>query len=1502
MRRSIPRLLLRYSGASIIKSNFEPVEGFGSKSGNDLLRKNQNRQEFSLDLPALYDGGPGGQLRIRFGCGLNDHQQVISVNGQESGTVVFSGFQVRDTTIVLSSGDLRSEMNIALEGKASNRDAQTIAFAEITYPRRFDFQNQAAFRFSLPSTNDVRYLEIENFSVGEGEVPVLYDLATGLRYEAIYEDGKVKARLPSMNEARDFWLVNAQRGVKTVVSLEETNFINYDERVGDFVIISHPALFDDGTGNNLVEAYANYRSSAAGGGHRTLVVDVNQLYDQFAYGVARHPISIRNFAHYTKLNWVDLQYFFIIGKGRGYTAVRRAEQVAQNEGVTFFVPTFGYPASDNLMFSNNESSVPIIPIGRIAATNAADIRIYLDKVKALEANVNNPQTIEGRAWMKQVMHLGGGSTASEQKSIRNNLESMGNIIARGGFAADITPYYKSSTDAIEVSVSERIFETINNGVSIITFFGHSSPGTFDFNIDNPDNYNNYGKYPLLMSLGCYSGDMFGSGRSIGERFIFYQDKGAIAFVASGGLGFISSLGNFGRKFYDQSGGPYYGTGIGSILKETLVFYDHLEPISYKTMVQQFNLQGDPAIRLHPSPGSDYVVDARSVKFSPQVVTAQMDSFELSFDIMNLGRFQLDTMDIAIRQELPSGVQIDLGKVRIAGPGHTETIRYSIPGQGSASVGQNKFFIEIDPENEVAELPAPAAESNNSLLRSSGEAGIPLFIIDNTARPVYPSEFGIVSGLPVTLKASTTNALAPEQTYILEIDTTALFNSPLKEQKEITQRGGVIKWQPSLDLQPDEVYYWRVSPDSTETSIGYAWEGSSFTYIPGSPDGWSQGDYWQWLEGGEGDIKMNEDRNFDFSFSPLDMTIKNSLSTNLDPPAFFYNNSSPARSVRPWTYLDGGVAVMVGYPRKGSFWANDGRQFGSIDARGRAVFSFPTTTHEERKLLIDFLTEIIPEKYYVYVFTVLKNEISDFRPEEWAADSLIYGTNIINVLKSEGALDIDQITELGSVPYVFMYQKGEMALAEKIGLNKSDVISVTSVLPQYKTEGQYVSPTIGPGRNWESLDFQLRSNEVSSFDSISINIFGLRKSGEKVLVAQNITSDTSLSFIKASEFPFLKLEYFAKNDDRNRPPQISKWKVSYESYSELALNPNSRYLFYKDTIQRGEQLSLEVAIENISNYSIDSLKTTYILRSPDNREQVFDQEVGALEVYDTLHSNFALDTKELLTGNYQLQLEIKSENHSFEQFLFNNFLHIPFYVQEDRRNPLLDVTFDGYHIMDGDLVSYRPTIVVAVEDDNRALLIRDSLKFEIELIFPDGSIRNYYEYSSEVDIEAENSSNRNRILINFNPNLEQEGNYLMRVKVWDFVGNTSSEIPYEISFEVITKNSISRFVNYPNPFSEATQFVYTLTGEEPAFFKIQIMTVSGQIVREIFKEELGDLIPGTHRTEFTWDGTDDYGDKLANGIYLYRIIAKDFNGNDYELYDNQVEQFFQKGIGKMVILR
>ena len=121
--------------------------------------------------------------------------------------------------------------------------------------------------------------------------------------------------------------------------------------------------------------------------------------------------------------------------------------------------------------------------------------------------------------------------------------------------------------------------------------------------------------------------------------------------------------------------------------------------------------------------------------------------------------------------------------------------------------------------------------------------------------------------------------------------------------------------------------------------------------------------------------------------------------------------------------------------------------------------------------------------------------------------------------------------------------------------------------------------------------------------------------------------------------------------------------------------------------------------------------------------------------------------------------------------------------------------------------------------------------------------------------------------------------------------------------------ISNMLNYPNPFTTSTAFVFTLTGSQvPQNIRIQILTITGKVVREITKDELGPLHLGRNITEFKWDGTDQYGSKLANGIYLYRVITN-LNGRSLDKYKSKettnpdnTDKFFNNGYGKMYLMR
>lgn len=107
---------------------------------------------------------------------------------------------------------------------------------------------------------------------------------------------------------------------------------------------------------------------------------------------------------------------------------------------------------------------------------------------------------------------------------------------------------------------------------------------------------------------------------------------------------------------------------------------------------------------------------------------------------------------------------------------------------------------------------------------------------------------------------------------------------------------------------------------------------------------------------------------------------------------------------------------------------------------------------------------------------------------------------------------------------------------------------------------------------------------------------------------------------------------------------------------------------------------------------------------------------------------------------------------------------------------------------------------------------------------------------------------------------------MQLSGKDVSGNRAGAIDYRITFEVINKAMISNVMNYPNPFTSQTKFVFTLTGSEvPDYFKIQIMTVSGKVIREIMRDELGSyiseiilqILPGMERISLAINSLTDY---------------------------------------------
>ncbi|HKK39105.1 MAG TPA: hypothetical protein VJ949_06790, partial [Cryomorphaceae bacterium] len=216
--------------------------------------------------------------------------------------------------------------------------------------------------------------------------------------------------------------------------------------------------------------------------------------------------------------------------------------------------------------------------------------------------------------------------------------------------------------------------------------------------------------------------------------------------------------------------------------------------------------------------------------------------------------------------------------------------------------------------------------------------------------------------------------------------------------------------------------------------------------------------------------------------------------------------------------------------------------------------------------------------------------------------------------------------------------------------------------------------------------------------------------------------------------------------------------------------------------------------------------------------------------------------------------------------------------------------------------------IALKDENPFLIMdepADTSLFKVFIAEPDENLERVY-FTNNIGeeimqfIPAENEQNRAKIF--YRPNLPKNGEYKLLVQASDKSGNSSGNADFEIEFEVVKESTITEVLNYPNPFSTSTQFIFTLTGDQiPDEFKIQIMTISGRVVREIMQSEFGPIRIGRNRSVYRWDARDEFGDRLANGVYLYRVIAK-VNGEDIMLRDGGASQYFEQGFGKMVLFR
>jgi hypothetical protein len=1507
-------------GQYLFSSAYDMGEGFSSNEFSNATH--------SFSFPNLYVNITGPQASLKIGLSGNSAAQrqfIVRINNDSitGGNLDFFNHVNTSTnfaTPLLSSNTANIEVqNIG--------DRMVIHKYEIAYPRNFNFGGASNFEFQLPANTNGNYLEISNFSFGSS-TPVLYDLTNGQRYAAdLSASPTLKFVLSPSSVDRRLVLVSEEpANFQSITEFQQRNFNNYfnSSNQGDYLIITNSILFNGPNGSNPIEDYRAYRASAQGGGFNAKIYLEDELIDQFGFGIRKNPAGIRNFIRFTehKFSYTP-QHVFIIGKGVDY-GTQRLYDTDPTVNALNLIPTMGIPASDNLLAAEPGSAIPDIPIGRLSVIYPKEIIDYLDKIKENEqAQATLSPDIEGRGWMKNVIHLNGADEPILNDIISNAFNQFKTIIADTLFGANVLTFTKKSPSAVEDAGSdfEKAFE---KGSSLITYFGHSSSGTLSYSLNEPDKYSNQGKYPSFIALGCSAGSIFGASinrftkhESISEKYVLAPKGGMINFLASTHFGIVHYLKIWNQSFYKNLGGKNYGRSIGEAIKQTAIDVFNLvsqEDHYLRSNVEELLLHGDPAVKVNPHAKADYVITDPLVRIDPEFIAVNDRFFKLNFQVYNIGKAENKNIVIEVKRELPDKSVIIVYRDTIEGIKYEHEFSLNLKIDPTKEVGNNKLIVTVDVENAVDEF----YETNNSVTKE-------FVIYEDDARPLFPYNFGIVNSSS-KLYFSTADPFSPSKQYKLEIDTTELFNSSLKVSKTFNAKGGVDSINAGINFISNTVYYWRIAkvPESGE----YKWNTFSFIYLPNHEPGFNQSHLYQHFKSSVDNI-YQDSTSRQWKFPPSDLQTQVSTTIGTFPIAaasqmsvavdgnnlfsrttcwyssIVFNVFDPNtnRAMQNFTQVSGTSWPDVGQGLYGSSANNCG------DTR-KFNFEFQYGDTSWRRKMRDFMRDVVPEGSYVLVRSFA---LQDYwgRPvsyvQDWMNDSSYYGQQTFyHDLKKAGFAEIDSFNRLRN--WAFVYKKNDPSFAPQWTFTNSvdDFGTLSFQMQKIDTLGTITSPAFGPVRKWKELLWDGNALENPTGDNPLIDIIGIKEDATEDVLFQNINlNQKSLNISTIDEQVYKQLKVRLRNYDSTKytPFQLGYWRLTADLVPEGAVAPNL-YFKMQDTVAIGQPIDFKLAFKNITATAFDSLKVKIIITDKNNVQHLVETRYKPLPGNDTLHVSYNINSTDFV-GLNKLYVEVNPDNDQPEQYLFNNFIYSKFYVAQDSLNPLLDVTFDNVHILNNDIVSSKPNIEIRLKDESKWMLLKDTSLVSVKVRYPNGSIKPFYFNSDTLRFIGAESGSKNEATINFKPSFLQDGNYELIVSGKDESGNTAGVFEYKVAFQVINKAMISNMLNYPNPFTTSTAFVFTLTGSEvPQNLKIEILTVTGRVVREITKNELGPIRIGRNITEFKWDGTDQYGQKLGNGVYLYRVVTN-LNGKSLEKYStekNNTDQYFNKGYGKMYLMR
>jgi hypothetical protein len=501
--------------------------GAGTAGGGDPV-------DFTLSLEDV--AGQGSLTLSLWGFRDTDHEVDVSLNGLYLDTLTWSGIAFYETTI--PAGNLLEGDNVVTLTPVSGSDPEDpdtiiVDWMQVDYPRGFTADNNTlkfsydwGFRHKISGFTQSDLVAFDVSSADDVK-RVLNGRVTGMGAYTLEMEPQ------SIHDTRTY-LILSEGETKTPASISEdtASSLADDANGADYILITHHDLGWNGDGeqedwlNNLV-------ALRQAQGLRVKVVDVNDIYDEFSYGLFT-PQAIRDFLQYAYENWTPPapQYVLLAGDA--------SYDYKDNLGVgtVNFVPSYavfteymGETLTDEWFATiSGDDAVPDLYIGRLPVSTKAQAAIMVDKIITYE-NAPNSKT-----WQKNTL-LVSDNQEDEWESVFETINQEAAALIPPAMNTPSKEYLADyeAVGPLRTAIKDKIN---HDGTLLVNYSGHGSWYMWAdeniFNNTDAAGLTNTGMLPFFVAMTCMNGyfafpEAYGPDYlSMAEVLLRAQNKGAIA--------------------------------------------------------------------------------------------------------------------------------------------------------------------------------------------------------------------------------------------------------------------------------------------------------------------------------------------------------------------------------------------------------------------------------------------------------------------------------------------------------------------------------------------------------------------------------------------------------------------------------------------------------------------------------------------------------------------------------------------------------------------------------------------------------------------------------------------------------------------------------------------------------------------------------------------------------------------------------------------------------------